>query len=76
MLVYHPLWTQANCLQHLGHFGHLKDSDATMERSLRLVDRHLTSNHPVMADLLLARARLHTQAGDYMPVHILAVDCQ
>ena len=63
---------EANCLQHLGQVGQLDAADAAMAQTMALMERHLTADHPVVADLLAARARLQTHAGNHYQVISLA----
>ena len=56
---------EANCLQHLGQLGNVEAADAAMGRAMGTVERALTPDHPVIADMLLSRARLQIQAGNH-----------
>lgn len=64
---------EAKALQHLG-LGSAEAADEAMVRAMGTIERALTPNHPVIADILLSRARLQSQAGNYPKVQVKASD--
>lgn len=58
---------EAKALQHLG-LGSAEAADEAMARAMGTVERALTPNHPVIAEILLSRARLQSQAHNYPKV--------
>lgn len=63
----HDVLGEARALQHLGAGG-TEAAEEAMARAMGTVERALTPNHPVIADILLSRARLQSQAGNHAKV--------
>lgn len=64
----HDVLGEARALQYLG-LGSSEAADEAMAHAMVTVERALTPNHPVIADILLSRARLQTQTRNYAKVH-------
>lgn len=58
---------EAKALQHLG-LGSADAADEAMVRAMGTIERALTPTHPVIADILLSRARMQSQAGNFPKV--------
>ena len=63
----HDVLGEARALQHLG-MGSTEAADEAMAHAMGTVERALTPNHPVIADILLSRARLQNQAQNHPKV--------
>ncbi len=63
----HDVLGEAKALQHLG-LGSADAADEAMVRAMGTIERALTPSHPVIADILLSRARLQSQAGNFPKV--------
>ncbi|KAK9813200.1 hypothetical protein WJX72_010477 [[Myrmecia] bisecta] len=54
---------EAHCLLQLGRVGQFKEADAALGRSVQLVEQALRPDHPLVATILVERARIHTLAA-------------
>lgn len=62
---------EAKALQYLGT-AVTNTAEQTMVKAMGTVERALTPNHPVIAEILLSRAHLQIQAGNYAKVPLKA----